>query len=384
MKRARRAASVVGFMFAAAALLAAGIPAHAADAHAPDWQIAATVHYGPGGNASGYSAIVALRKDDAWAFGGTNPGGASSPTAEHWNGTRWQSSSLPPGLSGFIVAADASSAGNIWAVGDGYALRWNGTQWSVAKTWAPFRQLTSVAAINTGDVWVFGSSPFSGEVSLGAWHFNGRAWTRARGMANSIYRASAVASRDIWGITTGPRGGSVAHYNGHAWARVRSAASALASTQLDNVLAVSRTSVWVSGISPASGQAGHLVLAHWDGSRWKRFVAPWAVQQPERFASDGAGGIWIPVVTGGGNPATWILHMSRTGQWTRTRIAAGPAAGVGVGDLALIPGTTSLWGSGGLLTIAGGDATIWAHLAVPTGAVGHHAEAAGERTYVTK
>src|SRR5258708_10861859 len=174
MKRARRAASVVGFMFAAAALLAAGIPAHAADAHAPDWKIAATVHSGPGGNASGYSAIVALRKDDAWAFGGTNPGGASSPTAEHWNGTRWQSSSLPPGLSGFIVAADASSAGNIWAVGGGYALRWNGTQWSVAQTWAPFRQLTSVAAINTGDVWVFASSPFRAEVSLRPRHFNRR------------------------------------------------------------------------------------------------------------------------------------------------------------------------------------------------------------------
>src|SRR5258708_33096325 len=96
MKRARRAASVVGFMFAAAALLAAGIPAHAADAHAPDWQIAATVHYGPGGNASGYSAIVALRKDDAWAFGGTNPGGARSPTGADRDVQRWQPSARPP------------------------------------------------------------------------------------------------------------------------------------------------------------------------------------------------------------------------------------------------------------------------------------------------
>jgi hypothetical protein len=143
---------------------------------------------------------------------------------------------------------------------------------------------------------------------------------------------------------------------------VRSAQSALTDTQLNNVLATSRTSVWVSGISPASGPPGRLVLAHWDGSRWKRFVAPWDVQQPERFASDGAGGIWIPVVTGGGNPATWILHMSRSGRWTRTAIAAGRAAAVGLGDLALIPGTTSLWGSGGLLTTTGGDATIWAHL----------------------
>src|SRR5215469_2801886 len=367
MKRARRAAFIVGSvstgLLVTTGLLITGIPARAAPASAPDWRIAATVHHGPGGNASGYSAVVAPAKSDAWIFGGTNPGGASSPTAEHWDGRRWQPSPLPPGLSGFIVAADASSARNVWAVGDGYALRWNGSRWSVAKTWPQAGRLTSVAAVNRNDVWVFGSSAFSGEAGLGTWHFNGRSWIRARGLANAIYRASAVARRDIWAVTIGPRGGWVARYNGHAWARVRSAAPALANTQLNDVLAVSRTSVWVSGISPADGNSGRLVLAHWDGSRWKRFVAPWGVQQPERFASDGVGGIWIPVVSEGGDAATWMLHLTRADRWTRTPIAARQATGVGVGDLALIPGPTSLWGSGGLLTTTGGNATIWAYLA---------------------
>jgi hypothetical protein len=366
MKRAQRAAFIVGSLSAAllvtTGLLITGIPAQAARASAPDWRIAATVHYGPGGNASGYSAVVVPTKTDAWVFGGTNPGGASSPTAEHWDGRRWQPSPLPSGLSDFIVAADASSARNVWAVADGYALRWDGSRWSVAKTWPQARQLTSVAAVNRNDVWVFGAATFSGEAGLGAWHFDGRTWLRASGLANAIYRASAVARHDIWAITIGPGGGSVARYNGHAWARVRSAAPALANTQLNDVLALSRTSVWVSGISPVNGTSGHLVLAHWDGSRWHRFVAPWGVQQPERFASDGAGGIWIPVVSEGG---TWILHLTRADRWTRTPIAAGHASGVGVGDLALIPGTTSLWGSGGLLTTTGGNATIWAYLAGP-------------------
>ena len=367
MKRAQRAAFIAGSlcaaMLVATGLVTTGIPAQAAQASPPDWQIVATVHYGPGDNASGYSAVVAPRRSDAWVFGGTNPGGASSPTAEHWDGRRWQPSPLPPGLTDFIVAADASSARNVWAVGDGYALRWNGSRWSVAKTWPQARQLTSVAAVNRNDVWVFGSSTFSGQAGLGTWHFNGRSWIRARGLANAIYRASAVSRHDIWAITISPRGGSVARYNGHAWGRVRSAAPALANTQLNDVLAVSRTSVWVSGISPADGTMGRLVLARWDGSRWKRFVTPWGVRQPERFASDGAGGIWIPVVSEGGDAATWILHLTRAGGWARTPIAAGQATGVGVGDLALIPGTRSLWGSGGLLTTTGGNATIWAYLA---------------------
>ena len=358
MEIARRAGVVFGSVVAAVATMAASLPASASE---PAWQIAATVHYGPAANASGYSAVIAPGKDDAWVFGGTNPGGTSAPAAEHWDGRRWHAWSLPSGLGGFIAAAAASSPGDIWAVGGGYALHWNGVRWAVAKTWPQARETTSVVVVSPSDVWVFGSSSFSGGASLGAWHYNGRAWTRAAGVANAIYRASAVSPGDIWAITVSPRGGSVVRYDGRTWARETAAAAVLANTQLDDVLAVSARSVWVSGVTPASAADGHLVLARWNGRSWKRFVAPWLVQQPERFAEDGAGGIWIPVVTGGDSPATWILHLSRTGAWTRTRIAVGPGTGVGVGDLTLIPGTTTLWGTGGLLTTLGGNAAIWEH-----------------------
>jgi len=356
MKIARRAGVVFGSMIAAVATMAASLPV---SAPAPTWQIATTVHYGPATNASGYSAIIAPGKDDAWVFGGTNPGGTSSPAAEHWDGRHWHAWSLPSGLSGFIIAADASSPGDIWAVGGGYALHWNGVRWAVAKTWSQARETTSVVVVSPSDVWVFGSSSFSGEASLGAWHYNGRAWTRAAGVADAIYRASAVSPGNIWAISVSPRGGSVVHYDGRAWARETATDAILANTQLDDVLAVSARSVWVSGVTPASAAAGHLVLVRWNGRSWKRFVAPWLVEQPERFAADGAGGIWIPVVTGGDSPATWILHLSRGGVWTRTRIAVGPDTGVG--DLALIPGTRTLWGSGGLLTAVGGNAAVWEH-----------------------
>jgi hypothetical protein len=360
MQIARRAGVVLGSVSAAVATMAAGLPARAATE--PPWQIAATVHYGPADYASGYSAVVATAKDDAWAFGGTNPGATSTPTAERWNGKRWQPWALPSGLSGFIVAAAASSPDNVWAVGSGYALHWNGAAWTVAKTWSQGGETTSVAVITPTDVWVFGFASFSGAPGLGTWHFTGRAWVRGTGIAAAIYRASAVSRHDIWAITVSPAGGSVVRYDGYSWERVTAADAALANTQLDDVLAASPSNVWVSGVSPVNGAGGHLVLAHWNGVRWTRFVSPWPVQQPERFATDGAHGVWIPAVTGGDDPATWILHLSPAGAWTRTQIvSAGPQAGVGVGDLALIPGTTTLWGSGGLLTATGGNAAIWEH-----------------------
>jgi hypothetical protein len=359
MQTARRAGIVLGSISAAIGTLAAAAPARAADA--PPWQITAKVHYGAPGNASGYSTVIATGRNDAWAFGGTNPGGPSTPAAEHWDGTRWRASQLPAGLNGFVVAAAASSASNVWAVGDGYALRWNGVRWSVAKTWSNNPEITSIAVISRDDVWVFGSSSFiSGQANLGTWHFDGRDWAPVAGAAG-IYRASAISENDIWAITVSPRGGSVVHYNGTAFTDVPAADAVLGDTQLTDVLAVSDHNVWVSGTTPINAADGHLVLAHWNGKCWRRFEAPWPVQQAERFATDGGGGIWIPVVTGGSGPATWILHLSRDGEWTRTQIAAAPGSGVGVGDLALVPGTTTLWGTGGLVTTSGGDAAIWDH-----------------------
>lgn len=358
MQTARRAGIVLGSMSVAVATVAAAMPARAADP--PGWQIADRVHYGASGNASGYSAVIAIGKNAAWAFGGTNPGGASTPAAERWNGTRWVASALPGGLHGFIVAAAASAPNNVWAAGDGYVLRWNGAKWSVAKVWSTGDQVTSLAAISPTNVWVFGSSSFSGQSSLGTWHYNGHRWAPVAAAAG-IYRASAAAANDIWAITISPRGGSVVHFNGTAFADVRAADAVLAQTQLSDVLAVSRHNVWVSGTTPVNAAVGHLVLAHWNGKCWRRFIAPWPVQQSERFATDGAGGVWIPVVTGGNSSATWILHLSRDGDWTRSQIAAARGSGVGVGDLALVPGTTTLWGTGGMVTTSGGDAAIWDH-----------------------
>jgi hypothetical protein len=355
MNRARRAGIVLCSLATAAITIAAG-PADQPGG-VSGWQIVASVHYGQKDNASGYTTVIALAQSNAWAFGGTNPGAASSPAAEHWDGQHWRASPLPSGLSGFIVAADASSAKNLWAAGDGYALRWNGVRWSVA--WRQAGQVTSVVAISPRDVWVFGSSSFSGGAELGGWHYNGRAWAREQGIPAAIYRASAVSGTDIWAITVSPNGGSVVNYDGQDWDPVP-AGQALAGTQLDDVLAASARSVWVSGTSPVAGTAGKVILAHWNGTSWTRFAAPWPVQRAERFASDGTGGIWIPVVTGGASPQTWLLHLSGSGRWTRTQIAASPGTGVGIGDLALIPSTTALWGAGGLLTAAGGKAAIWA------------------------
>ena len=90
-------------------------------------------------------------------------------------------------------------------------------------------------------------------------------------------------------------------------------------------------------------------------------MARWPVQQPERFATDGAGGDLDPGGDRGREPGHLDPAPVPRRHVDQDQDRRQPADGVGVGDLALIPGTTTLWGTGGLLTTAGGDAAIWEH-----------------------
>src|ERR1035441_8763461 len=59
----------------------------------------------------------------------------------------------------------------------GYALRWDGISWSVARRWRQGAEATSVTAISPTDVWLFGA-PGHGQQGAGTWHFDGHSWIR--------------------------------------------------------------------------------------------------------------------------------------------------------------------------------------------------------------
>jgi hypothetical protein len=347
--------------------LTSGIAAQAATVRAAaagraaspgDWPIAVVRHYGSAHDASGYSAVVTVGKTDVWVFGGTNPGGVSAPVAMRWDGTRWQSWPLPAGLTGFISDASAPSSRDIWAVSDsgGYVLHWNGKRWSVARRWPDHDVLTGVTALSPADVWIFGTSTV-GVRGLGTWHFNGVSWTLAKGRAVQIYRASAVSAHDIWAVAATRRGGFVEHFDGHAWLRVGTG-RALAGASLDDVLALSRHSVWVIGNVPARHGEGQLVVAHFDGRRWTTTPTPWHADTG-RLAPDGYGGVWFTADNTVGGTDALIGHLSYLCPFTWTIVRHG--LGSGISDIATSRRTGRIWLSGGFLTRVGGDAAIWSH-----------------------
>jgi hypothetical protein len=325
-------------------------------ASASGWRLSVVRHYGATHDASGYSAVVAPGGSDVWVFGGTNPGGASAPVALHWDGATWRSWKLPSGLTGFISSASAPSGRDIWAVSyaGGYALRWNGKHWSVARRWRHGGALTGVTALSGKDVWVFGTTA-AGVHGLGTWHFNGRSWTQVSGLAGQIYRASAVSARDIWAVAATRRGGFVEHYDGHSWRRA-DIGRGLDRAALDDVLALSRRNVWVVGNLATQHGDGRLVLAHFNGRRWAMTQTPWNADTG-RLAADGSGGVWITADNNGSRTDALIGHLCHRCKLTWTTVRHG--LGSGISGIAVSRGSGAAWLSGGFLTTAGGDAAIW-------------------------
>jgi len=316
------------------------------------YRVLVSSHFGQPANASGYSAIVVTGRRQAWALGGTNPGGPSAPVAEHWNGAALTPSALPPGLTGFITDASALSPTDIWAASEygGYVLRWNGTRWSVAKRWG--RMITGLTAVSAGDVWIFGAA--AGGEGTGTWHFNGRSWQRAAGPAGAIYRASAVSRRDIWAITASTKAHAVLHYDGTRWRPVRTG-RVLAHVAARDILATSKRDVWVLGDEASKG-AARLVLAHWNGAHWTRINAG-VTAFAGRLAAGAHGTVLVTATPATASAAGLILQVNAAGHRRATAIRSG--LGSGVSAVAVLRGTRLLLASGGVLTRLGGDAVIW-------------------------
>jgi hypothetical protein len=188
-----------------------------------------------------------------------------------------------------LHAVAVVSPNDVWAVGWGLTLHWDGANWSlVANPNLGNRpDFRGVAALAANDVWAVGRlqddvSPYYQRTLVE--HWDGLAWNRVPSPNGSTTNAelldvAAVSANDVWAVgdysAPAPtyQRTLIEHWDGVAWSIIPSPnANDSSQNVLTGVAAVSSTDVWAVGYTLQSNY--RTLIEHWDGSSWTIVPSP--------------------------------------------------------------------------------------------------------------
>jgi hypothetical protein len=357
----RVAAVIVALVTGGGAASAAAAPA----ASSPSWHLSKVFSAASG--VSEITSVAAVSTSDAWLAGETFPAAAGQAPVivERWSGGTWgqvpvPASVDPHGLSmaGNIIAA--SSPTNAWLF-SGYqgnagphevALGWNGQAWAT-HAFPLWSTINAAAVFSRTNVWGFGQINQGRPAPL-AVRFDGQKWRKVQ-VPVVPQAASAVSATDLWIV--GPKVRSspqhpvfaAERWAGRAWHEVTlphlalPAGSALANT---DILALSRTNVWVTGLlAKGQGVFPGYVLLHLTAHGWTRIHVPFPAGSLTAITRDGRGGLELTATAG----VSQYFYHYLNGHWTR-QLAPSPAGDITQLDsISWAPGAPSGWASGEVL-----------------------------------
>jgi len=156
--------------------------------------------------------IDATGSTDAWAVGaatGNPQRGPLAPLVVRWNGTGWQSTTLPAPGSTALAGVDARTTGDVWAVGysyvdyarQPYVAHFDGTSWRrvATPTLSGGGELAAVVALSSSTVVAVGRS--NGAPLVLRW--NGTSWTQETtpgASAPYLTGATPAGAGKVWAV----------------------------------------------------------------------------------------------------------------------------------------------------------------------------------------
>ncbi len=352
-------------------LVATAGTASAEASAAPGWRL--TTVFGTG--AQNYDPVwpgglAVPARNSAWMIweGCTWPcsSGDNVSAVEHWNGRSW--AAVPAadlqGITPYEVAA--SSAADAWifgqfgSAGTQGALHYDGSTWvkRAIPSWVIRGNLAGETDIYPADfgasgLWVFslGTTSMGKTTAFAARYRDGR-WTKSD-LPETPNAASAVSARDIWAVGstgTAAKRATLMHWNGRSW-KTTSTSAQPSRGYAGELVATGPESLWLTWYPANVSKPDYLL--HWNGSSWVKVSLP-AGDGTGPIAGDGHGGIWM-AGSGPAPKAPWRFLHYAAGRWTTDKVPLAVGAQPGnVSELALIPGTDSLWGVGHFFGRGGG------------------------------
>jgi hypothetical protein len=318
-------------VLAASAGLAAAGPASASSS---SWYQTYQVH-----RSGSFFDVAAISNANVWAVGQVWDSKGDTiyqPLIRHFDGSGWQTVTIPGSPKFETDQVTASAADNVWVIGltpnsvaHSMAYRYDGSHWHNIPV-PRLTYLQGAVALGPDNVWAYGSSgsvfaPHC-DVSASEFHWNGRRWQGyCLDKGNLIPEGISASGRNnLWlagAVWVGKVERAVVYrWNGTGW---HNTDLPRALTDVPGVSALSPASVWLGWFTRTSSHA-----LHWNGHRWLTQAIPAEVPaDPTNVVPDGRGGYWFgdsAILTG----TTW------------TSVPAIEATG-GFGSVFRIPGTES-------------------------------------------
>ena len=345
------------------------------------------------------NGVSANSTSDAWAVGSECCGATRhigvGTLTEHWNGSAWRLVSSPDTvLNDDVLTAVADiSPTNAWAVGEVHQtsfktrhpliVHWNGSAWATVTppSSVPIGELLAVSASSATNVWAVGDDQHGHGVIL---HFDGVSWTSVASpqiaAGETLQGVKAFSPTDVWAVG-GRFSGCVnsigqtliVQWNGAGWSVVPSPNPDPNGDMLAAVGGFSPTNVWAVGCQGQSETSTgrppgtRTLTERWNGTAWT------AVASPSVGDEDSLNGVAAPTATiaatvGSDNNTSGSIPIAQTlaETWTGTSWSVAPTPNVGTSDnilngVAAIPGQVAVWAVGFHLTPGGPYQTVILH-----------------------
>ncbi len=248
-----------------------------------DWQ--AVDMPGEAGKEGTLNAIVASSANDIWTVGDAN-----GPLIEHWDGTRWLKANIQ-GMKGTLNAIAEVSPGDIWAVGSGLALlHWDGSTWkNVSNSSLELTgSLRGITALASNNIWAVGSTLTSDQHRHALiLHWDGSTWNNVPAPISDndeeLSSIDAISTANIWAVggssAAGDQGALIEHWNGSEWQRLPAPkllgrSYSISRNSLSSIASISTNNIWAVGTWSLNGLDAALgnpdeMILHWDGQAWK-------------------------------------------------------------------------------------------------------------------
>ncbi|MDA3647339.1 hypothetical protein LZ318_35860 [Saccharopolyspora indica] len=243
----------------------------------------------------------------AWAFGITLDADYQHHSlALHRGQQGWEQ--VPTPDIGRINAATAIGPDDVWAVGDGTSMRWNGSEWREVPVVArpgDNTQLHDVTAFGPAEVWSAGFV-WSGDHSRNSssvQRWGGQEWSEVAlpdlGVRSELFGIGGTSPEDLWVAGSKPTdlgpdgrfGGLLLHWDGERWAEQPLVEIPGVHVELRDVHALAPDDVWAVGYHHPGSTDRSPVAVHWDGTRWTLAQLPGEPGQLNEVVA-GEDGLW--------------------------------------------------------------------------------------------